>query len=503
LLKQSKNRLIFAHSTLDYGISEVSGANIASREAMDKESGMKKSSMMIFAAAVAALATGAFAQPGLVEANTGPEILCSVDTSATSQVDTVVSTPDSNGFYKIFNGKDFKGWWQNCLSTHSTSKTKGAIWRVDTVRQAIYSMQRNESGITQSGGLLTTRKKYAHYEIVFDWWPEYGDDGGIFNRMAITSSTNVASNQMVLDYMAASGVLGYYSEAGFPGSRNGRPWSYTGNAATTPGVLSTGDTVIAIPGSGGTGGDLTNWTSMTAKLNPTQYGCASTGCVVADLRRLWPRYGWIQVRQRYYGGLSTNQGGVTAFTQSPANALDKTHGQSFFRAYYPKDTTGAYVPMTPANDTAQWIPVVRDSFALSASQVATYSKPSFIGFQIHNGGRFRNVSQGGKGMWYRNIRIRELDSLGMPKYLSTAVFPAGHKVRYDLRVTAGSLVGDMTLDHIVTVTDAKGRVLDRISGIAGRGLRYELPAAPGAYFVQVRSMRGVQTFRYLNRGAGR
>src|SRR6185436_19681172 len=154
------------------------------------------------------LAWGTHAQPSL--SNPGPEKLCSVDTAASFQVDTVASAPDSNGFFSIFDGTSFKGWWQNCLSTHSSNRTQGAIWRVDSDRKAIYAMSR--AGV---GGLLSTHKRYAHYELIFEWWPEYGNDGGVFNRYSITSATTVASNQMVLDYLQASGMFSYYSEAGF------------------------------------------------------------------------------------------------------------------------------------------------------------------------------------------------------------------------------------------------------------------------------------------------
>src|SRR5690606_10170554 len=138
----------------------------------------------------------------------------------------------------------------------SCNRTLGAIWRVDAQRKAIYAMSRN-----QVGGLLSTKKRYAHYELMFNWWPQFGNDGGVFNRYSMTSSTNVAANQMVLDYCSSGcGILSYYSEGGFPGGRNGRPWSY--NSVNS----------ITIPGSGGGAGtqgtpDINNWTLQTRRQN--------------------------------------------------------------------------------------------------------------------------------------------------------------------------------------------------------------------------------------------
>jgi len=406
-----------------------------------------------------------------------------VDTSAVLQADTAISTPDENGFHTIFNGVDFKGWWQNCLSSHSSNKTSGAIWRVDSAHKAIYAMSRSGSG-----GLLSTHKRYAHYEIMFMWWPQYGNDGGIFNRYSITSSTNVASNQMVLDYLGTSGVFSYYSEAGFPGGRNGRPWSY--NSATS----------VTIPGSGGGAGtqgtaDINDWTKQTSRRNlitgygPTDIGCASTGCVQADYLRLWNQSGWVQVRQIYYGGLSTSQ------PTSVTSAGDKIHEFTFFRKHYPLNDTNLTTPQL-LNDTAKWVTVVQDSMVLTASQVNTYQKVNPFAFQIHGGARYIYESNGGKGSWYADIKVRELDSLGRPATLvNTALNPSSKKVKYDLRVVSGTLQGSMELDHLVTVSDLKGRVLQQYTGFAGRNISHDLPAYTGVMLVKITTTRGNQILR--------
>ena len=445
-----------------------------------------------------------------------------IDTSSAFAADTLVGAPDANGFFSLFNGKDFTGWWNNCFSSHSTNKNLGAIFIVDTTHKSLYFMNRNgcyqtatgDSGgagctnVSGSGGLLSTRKKFANYELIFDWWPDYGNDGGIFNRLTVVSATSVVSNQMVLDYMAASGILSYYSE-GFPGSRNGRPWTYTGNAATQPGQLSTGDTVLAIPGSGGsnTSGnpkdDLSHWTGSTRNMgNPTLYGCAASGCVQADYLRLWARHGWNQVREKYYGGMSANQG-VTAFTQSPNGTNDKIHGFTWFRKFYPLDTAAnpTHGWVAGVTDTARWIPVVQDSCALNPADAARYSKRSWIGFQVHGGtGRTRLLSQGGKGSWYRNIKIRELDSLGNPlAFTSVAVSPKLYSpAQFKLRVVSGNLMGSMALDHFVVVSDLSGKVLQQFSGFAGDDLSYSIQKSSEVLLVQIRTTRGSQTLRVIN-----
>jgi len=422
-----------------------------------------------------------FAQPTL--SRPGPEKLCSVDTAASFLADTVASTPDSNGFFSIFDGVSFKGWWQNCLSSHSSNKTTGAIFRADSAHKAIYAISRE--GV---GGLISTHKRYAHYELMFMWWPQYGNDGGVFNRYSITSATNVAANQMVLDYLGASGVFSYYSEAGFPGGRNGRPWSY--NSATS----------ITIPGSGGgagTGGtpDINDWTKQTSRANlitgygPADIGCAATGCVQADYLRLWNQSGWMQVRQIYYGGLSNTQ------PTSVTAAGDKIHEFTFFRKHYPLNDTNLTTRQL-LNDTAKWVTVVQDSMVLTAAQVATYQKVNPFAFQIHGGNRYIYPSAGGKGSWYADIKVRELDSLGRPlSFVVVATNPASKKVTYDLKIASGALVGSMDLDHMVTVSDLKGKVLQQYTGFAGKNISHNLPAYPGVMLVKITTTRGNQVLR--------
>jgi hypothetical protein len=136
------------------------------------------------------------------------------------------------------------------------------------------------------------------------------------------------------------------------------------------------------------------------------------------------------------------------------------------------------------------------------SAQATANPASWIGLQVHNGSRFVNLSQNGRGSWYRNIRIRLLDSAtGLPTHIVALSPDRNKKVRYDMRIASGALTGSMDLDHVVTVRDLQGKTLLHEYGDAGHGLRYELPAHSGVMLVQVQTSRGSQSFRV--NGVGR
>ena len=124
----------------------------------------KAAGLSVFFAWVAASAV--IASPTPVPA-TG-DILCSVDTSAVARMDTLASAPDVDGFRNIFDGS-FKGWWQNCGTPFSSvDRVNGGVFRMDTTKgyKAIYSAQRN----TNIGGVLETKKRYKHYDVILYYW---------------------------------------------------------------------------------------------------------------------------------------------------------------------------------------------------------------------------------------------------------------------------------------------------------------------------------------------
>jgi hypothetical protein len=409
--------------------------------------------------AVAVFVGLASAQP--TNPPTTGDLLCTVDTSATARLDTLESTRDADGFLSLFNGTSFKGWWQNCRTSHSSGdQTNGAIFRVDQARNWIYSTQRGSVG-----GILTTKKRYSHYEIVFETWPGYGNDGGLFNR----PTTGGACYQTVLDYINDASYGGSYGEGGFVG-RDQRPSKIVGN-----------DSTLTIPGNTFSGNSI-NWTTITAAATARgeATGCPSTGCTQATWRQTWKMSsaadGWNTVRIKFYGGLSR--------TQSASG--DKIHMKSYYRSKLDLSPTTRV-------DSMQWVMFFTDSLVLSSTQAASWGNAGPIGIQVHGGGRFPAA----RGTWYRNIRVRELDSLGNPTGVPVSIGTVPNKkADYALRAVAGSLTGQMDLDHQVVVSDLSGRVVDTFFGKAGK-VNYTLTTqAKGLLVAEIRTERGVGHLRF-------
>jgi hypothetical protein len=177
-----------------------------------------------------------------------------------------------------------------------------------------------------------------------------------------------------------------------------------------------------------------------------------------------------------------------------ADPGDKIRMFTFFRKHYPLTDTNLTRKQL-VSDTAKWVTVIQDSMRLTATQVATYQRVNPFAFQIHSGTRYVLSTAGGRGSWYADIKVRELDSLGIPTYIATSI-QGNRKMDLGFRVSNGMLKGSIDLDHIVTVTDLKGRQILRYSGFAGKNLSRELPQNEGMLVVSVKTTRGTQTFRY-------
>lgn len=422
---------------------------------------------ILFSAAVAA------ASPTPVPA-TG-DLLCSVDTSAVARQDTLVSAPDPDGFRTIFDGT-FKGWWQNCNTPFSTNdKVNGGIWRVDTTKgyKSIYSFQRN----TNVGGVLETKKRYKHYDAIFDYWGAWGNDGGFLNRVTLGG----VAYETILWPMNNGNMGGGYGQNS-QGKALTKPFSFNGNDTTL--TITTG---------------TTGWTSITAAMASRtaetcpysgcmNTGCVSTGCVQADWRRMWRTStvagndsGWNTLRVMYFGGLSTGQ----------SAGGDKVHQYSFFRSK--ADTyTGTLV------DSMTWVPLFIDSVVLTNTQ-ANASPANPIGLQMHSGTQYTSPN------WYRSIRIRELDSLGkvLPGQISTAIqakggsLPIG-RISYNLNVMPEGISGTMALAHEITVRDVGGRLLEKFSGRAGSVHYVFAHPSSSVRLVEIRTLLGVERLRVGN-----
>jgi hypothetical protein len=382
---------------------------------------------------LALAATRGMAQP--TPAPTTGDAACAAEPKGA--IDTVASEKDADGFYSLFNGKDFTGWWQSCQTTHSEpDPTKGAIFRVDAGKQAIYSTQRG----TNVGGILMTKKKFGNYEIIFDLWPDFGNDGGLFNR----TPPNGRCFQTVLDYIDAGSLGGTWGEGGFP-HRDFRPFAFSGNEKTIS--LSSGK------------GD--SWSAITAKMNPTSFGCPAGGCGQTEWNALWNMDDWNQIRVKFYDGLTAGK---------------KVHMLSWFRKY------GA----------TTWVPVSADTTFNTEAVPANY-----IGLQVHKGGRFG----GAKGTWYRNIKWRPLDDSGKPIDPVVGTRPIGNTGKMQaplIRATANALTGSLEEAHEIRVKTLQGKTLEVHSGPAG-AFNYPLSsAADGLIAVEIKTASGTQ-YRLLNR----
>lgn len=347
------------------------------------------------------------------------------------QPDTLASVPDAEGFYSLFDGKSLKGWWENCQTGHSSQdRTLGGLWIADSTHGALYSQQAS----TLAGSVLMTNKSWEHYELIFDFWPTWGNDAGVFNRVTTTGRTY----QTGLDYKHGSSIGGSYGEGGY-GNFNIDPYLFT----TSFGVIT-----------------VSSWDEFTAARDPSSFGCPSSGCGVAQWHAVWDTAGWNQVRVKFFGGLT---GGSPTRMQAWIRRLDNP-------------------PVPPPHN---WVPT-HDS----AMNTLTPANP--IGLQIHGGGDYWN--RAGRGTWYRNIRIRPLDVNGDPVPVSLH----GEVLRRQaggLKLAGNALTGHFAGAHTIRVRDARGRELRRFTSPSGGEVRYELGALRGLLFVDVRTAGGASHFR--------
>jgi hypothetical protein len=381
---------------------------------------------MMLMGAVSALSV--WAQP---EIPTTPDAPCAAEPAA-GAADTVVSTPDGEGYLSLFDGT-FKGWWQSCATVHSSGSTVGGIFKIgsDAGTPAIYTNDRDNN----IGGLLMTKKTFTNYELVFDFWPDFGNDGGVFNR----TPADGKCFQTVLDYIQSASVGGTWMENRQP-SRDIRPWKYLTN-----------ENSIEIPA----GND--SWTSLTSKLTPAAYGCAASGCVQADYLRLWDVNGWNQIKLQFYGGSATGKGNI--------------HMKTWFRK------AGATV----------WVPIIQDT------TLALVIPAGYIGFQIHNGNRF----SGPKGTWYKNIKWKALNDVGEPLVPTSSPIVVQPKFAYKVNATGSALVGNIEKDFEIVVKDLSGKTVESFKGSAGNFSHLLKTQTHGWLNLQIKTSSGVEHISVL------
>lgn len=118
-----------------------------------------------------------------------------------------VSVALDSGFVSIFNGVDFKGWWNNCHGEDANhlNSSGGGIYKVDPVAKAMYTQQRATG---PGGSALCTNKKYGNQEVILEYWADFGNDAGLYNRTA----DNAKAYQTVIDYKDKNCIGGSYPQ---------------------------------------------------------------------------------------------------------------------------------------------------------------------------------------------------------------------------------------------------------------------------------------------------
>jgi hypothetical protein len=338
----------------------------------------------------------------------------------------VVGTPLDSGFVSLFNGKDLTGWWENC-QTHTTDTKLGGVWIVDPSSGILYS---REEG--QNGNILVTNQNFDNYEFIVDVWPTYGNDGGIFNRVTASGKTW----QTTVDYIQGSGVAGSYNEKEWAGPTN------------------INDDPIRFGAGGQSLPDVPNgtWTTFTKTQDPLSFGCSANGCVGSDFAKIWNVDGWNQIRVKFYDGLVPGK---------------SVRMETWIRK--------VAVPEVP------WVPVYKEQKA-----IVTPAGP--VALQIHGGGRWK----AGSYNLYKNMKIRQLNVDGtVPPPTGTRMDRSeANGLTPNLKLVGGMITGELDGAYEVTLTDVRGRLLERFS--AGKGLmRHGLTAgSPGIIIAQLSNNRG-------------
>jgi hypothetical protein len=111
---------------------------------------------------------------------------------------TLFAADVPQGFKKIFNGKDRKGWHISEVNHHGNTKA----W---SVKDGVLMVTQEPAG---NGGILLTDKKYKNFEVSIEVKPDWGCDGGLFLR----SNEKGQAYQVMLDYLEGGVVGGIYGE---------------------------------------------------------------------------------------------------------------------------------------------------------------------------------------------------------------------------------------------------------------------------------------------------
>ena len=332
----------------------------------------------------------------------------------------------------MFDGKDLRGWWEDCIVSHSSrDRVNGGIWFADSNQGILYSKQ-NENG---AGSMLATNRTFGNYELVFDFWPTFGNDAGLFNR----TTPEGKSWQTSLDYIEGSGIGGGYSENGWsPININDDPFLFV-DTYENPAI--------------------TTWTAFTSAQDPAAFGCSAEGCTSPDFTRVWNTQGWNQLRVKFYGGLAAG----TQVTM---------------------ETWMRKVQSPPA----AWVPIYRNSRPV-------VTPAGFIAFQIHGG---PEKWKPGAINLYRDIKVRELQDDGTPS-LPIGVRRTGSAnppAPKGIALAGDRLYGQVWADTEIIIRNASGTELDRFRVDAGRFERSLRRNAFGLLLIELRRRDGFDLLRF-------
>lgn len=286
----------------------------------------------------------------------------------------------------------------------------------------------------QNGDILVTNENFDNYEFVVDVWPIYGNDGGIFNRV-----TTLGKNwQTTIDYIQGSGVGGSFNEGG---------WMAGANLNDDP--FRFGTAGPSLP-------DITTWTTYTKPMNPASFGCEAGGCVGTDFPKIWNLDGWNQVRVKFYDGLVAGR---------------DVHMETWIRK--------VETPEVP------WVPVYNEH-----KTNVTPAGP--VALQIHGGGRWK----AGSYNIYKNMKIRRLTVDGTPIIPTSTIKSEGKAFSApDLRIVGGAITGQLDAKYDVTLTDARGHVLEKFHAAPG-AMRHALAAGfHGVLIAEMKNNRGTARIR--------
>lgn len=96
---------------------------------------------------------------------------------------------NEEGFVRLFNGKNLRGWHTN---VRKTAHGSGGSWKVE---DGAITGEQDPPG-SGNGGILMTNRQYGDFELLLEMAPDWGIDSGVFLR----ADPRGGSFQVYVDY---------------------------------------------------------------------------------------------------------------------------------------------------------------------------------------------------------------------------------------------------------------------------------------------------------------